>query len=72
MDQLMADVTDIDGVSEGTEVTLLGTDGNETVTADDLAAMYGTIGYEIICGISKRIPRVIYKNGEISDVVEYY
>lgn len=72
MDQLMADVTDIEGVSEGTEVTLLGTDGNETVTADDLAEICGTIGYEIICGISKRIPRVIYKNGEISDVVEYY
>lgn len=72
MDQLMADVTDIEGVTEGTEVTLLGTDGNETVTADDLAELYGTIGYEIICGISKRIPRVIYKNGEISDVVEYY
>ena len=38
----------------------------------DLAGMYGTIGYEVICGISKRIPRVIYKGDEISDVVEYY
>ena len=51
---------------------LIGTDGNETITADDLAGMYGTIGYEVICGISKRIPRVIYKGDEISDVVEYY
>ena len=32
-------------------------DGGETITADELAALYGTIGYEIICGISKRVPR---------------
>lgn len=72
MDQLMADVTDIPDVRESTEVTLLGTEGGETITADDLAGLCGTIGYEIICGISKRIPRVIYRDGEISDVVEYY
>ncbi|MDY3791965.1 MAG: alanine racemase [Oscillospiraceae bacterium] len=72
MDQLMADVTDIKGVREGTEVTLMGTEGSETITADDLAGLCGTIGYEVICGISKRIPRVIYRDGEISDVVEYY
>lgn len=72
MDQLMADVTDIPDVHEGTEVTLIGTDGNETITADDLAALYGSIGYEVVCGISKRIPRVICYNGNIQDVVEYY
>lgn len=72
MDQLMADVTGIPDVKEGTTVTLIGTDGDETITADDLAGIYGTIGYEVICGISKRIPRVIYKGEEISDVVEYY
>ena len=36
---------------------MFGTDGGETITADELAALYGTIGYEIICGISKRVPR---------------
>ena len=72
MDQLIADVTGIEGVHEGSEVTLIGTDGSETITADQLAAMCGTIGYEIVCGISKRIPRVIFRNGEISGVVEYY
>lgn len=72
MDQLMADVTGIDNVCEGTVVTLMGTDGGETITADDLAALYDTIGYEIICGISKRIPRVIFRDGNITDVVEYY
>ncbi len=72
MDQLMADVTDIPDVGEGTEVTLIGRSGNEVITADDLAGLYGTIGYEVVCGISKRIPRVIYRDGSIAEVVEYY
>lgn len=72
MDQLMADVSGIPNVKEGTTVTLIGRDGDEIITADDLAEMYDTIGYEIVCGISKRIPRVIYRGEEISDVVEYY
>lgn len=72
MDQLMADVTDIPDVHEGSEVTLIGRQGDEIITADGLAELYDTIGYEIICGISKRIPRVIFNNGEIVDVVEYY
>lgn len=66
MDQMIFDVTDIDGVSEGDEVILIGSDGNETITADDLAEACGTIGYEIVCGISKRVPRV-YVGGKQSD-----
>lgn len=58
MDQLMLDVTDVpEEVKPGDVVTMFGTDGGETITADELAALYGTIGYEIICGISKRVPR---------------
>ncbi|MBQ8568146.1 MAG: alanine racemase [Oscillospiraceae bacterium] len=72
MDQLMIDVTGIPDVHEGTEVLLFGMSGDIVQTADELAQLYGTIGYEIICGISKRIPRVIMYNGEINDVVEYY
>lgn len=72
MDQLMADVTDIPDVKVGTEVVLIGSSGDETITADELAGEYDTIGYEVVCGISKRVPRVIYRNGEIQDVVEYY
>lgn len=71
MDQLMADVTDIPDVHEGTTVTLIGRDGGELITADDLAQLCGTIGYEIVCGISRRIPRVIFEKGEITRVVEY-
>ncbi len=57
MDQLMIDVTGNDA-KEGDIVTLIGTDGNQTITADELASIYGTIGYEVVCGISKRVPRV--------------
>lgn len=63
MDQLMLDVTGIDGVSEGDTVTLFGRDGDECVTTDELAEIAGTINYEIVCGISKRVPRVYLKGG---------
>ena len=66
MDQMMFDVTKIEGVSEGDEVILIGSDGGETITADDLAEAYGSIGYELVCGIGKRVPR-IYVGGKQSD-----
>jgi alanine racemase len=72
MDQTVADVTDIPGVTVGTTATLIGTDGEYTITADDLAVMADTIGYEIICGIGLRVPRLIYKDNEIINVVDYY
>lgn len=62
MDQLMCDVTGID-VSANDIATLIGSDGDDCITADELAAIYGTIGYEVVCGISKRVPRVIIKDG---------
>jgi len=57
MDQCMVDVTDIPRVAPGSTVTLLG-DTSEGIGADDLADVVGTISYEIICGIGKRVPRV--------------
>lgn len=57
MDQMMADVSKIDDVKMGTEVVFIGNSGKETITADDLAYMYGTIGYEVVCSISKRVDR---------------
>lgn len=59
MDQMMIDVSGIDGVRPGDVVTLFGTDGSEKISADSLAEMIGTIGYEIVCGISPRVPRVV-------------
>lgn len=70
MDQIMCDVTDID-VKSGDVATLIGTDGNETITADDIADIGSTIGYEVICNISKRVPRVIYNNGIQINVLKY-
>ena len=58
MDQMMVDVTEIPKVNFETEVVLIGKSGNIRITADDLAHRIGTIGYEIICGISKRVERV--------------
>ncbi len=60
MDQLMLDISAVkEPVQPGDEVTMFGTEGNTSITADELAALYGTIGYEVVCGISKRVPRVI-------------
>ena len=58
MDQMMVDVTDIPDVKFESEVVLIGKSGDEVITADDIANMIGTIGYEIVCGISKRVDRV--------------
>lgn len=60
MDQCMIDLGE-DTAERGTEVTLIGTDGTETITADDIAAKLGTINYEVTCMLSYRVPRV-YKN----------
>ena len=59
MDQLMLDVTDIPEARMGDIAVVAGSEGGERVTFDDMARWAGTINYEIICGISKRVPRVI-------------
>ena len=58
MDQTMVDVTDIADAAIGDEVVLLGQQGRERITADDLAAHTGTISYEVLCAIGTRVPRV--------------
>lgn len=57
MDQMMVDVSDIPEVKMGDVAVLLGKSGNLSYTADDMAKQIGTIGYEIVCGISKRVQR---------------
>lgn len=61
MDQMMADVSDIPNVKMGDVATLLGVSGDLSITADWMGKTVGTIGYEIVCGISERVERV-YKN----------
>ncbi|MFQ5736011.1 MAG: alanine racemase [Thermodesulfobacteriota bacterium] len=58
MDLTMCDVTDVPGVSAGDEAVLIGRQGNEAITAEEVAGLAGTISYEIFCGISARVPRV--------------
>lgn len=58
MDYTMLDVGMIPGVAEGDEVVACGRQGEEAVTAEDLAEQLGTISYEILCNISGRVPRV--------------
>ena len=57
MDWTMLDVTGVPSVDVGDHVTLIGSDGAAAVTAEDLAAMTGTISYEITCGIDRRVQR---------------
>lgn len=58
MDLTLIDVTEVPGVSLHDQVTLLGQDGELSITAEEVAALAGTISYEITCGISSRVPRV--------------
>jgi alanine racemase len=59
MDMLMIDVTDLPVSALDGPVTLIGRDGSQEITVDDLARWAGTVSYEILCGISKRVPRVL-------------
>ena len=58
MDLALVDVTDIPGVVVGNDVVIIGRDGDSQVTAEEIAALAGTISYEVTCGISDRVPRI--------------
>jgi Alr-MurF fusion protein len=58
MDQIMANVSDVPGVKIGDEVVLVGKQGNASITADEVAARWGTINYDVVTGIMARVPRV--------------
>lgn len=61
MDQCMVDVTDVPDVKVGDEVIIMGTDGTNTILADDIAKATGTINYEIVCAFGQRLPKVYVK-----------
>ena len=56
MNMSIIDVTDIQAVKRGDEVVLLGQQGNETITADDIAAWQGSISYEVLCRFGSSKP----------------
>ncbi len=59
MDQFMVDVSAIEGVQEDDNVILVGKDGELEISVDDISAQSGRFNYEFVCGLNKRIPRVI-------------
>lgn len=61
MDQFMVDISNVDNVKSGDIVTLVGKDGNEEITLDELANIIGTINYELACNINLRASRVYLK-----------
>jgi len=65
MDLVMLDVTDIDGAREGDDVVLIGAQGGANLTAEDLAEACGTINYEIVTGIRRRVPRRYFRGGHV-------
>ncbi|QEK11440.1 alanine racemase [Crassaminicella thermophila] len=71
MDQCMIDVTDISDAKIGDEVILIGADGENSISADDLAKKLNTINYEIVCMVGRRIPRVYIKNNKIVKIKDY-
>lgn len=59
MDQTMTDVTDIPGVRQGDEVVLIGRQGNDEITVDEVARRIGTVNYEVVSEILARVPRIV-------------
>lgn len=71
MDQFMVDVTEAPEVSIGDVVTLIGTDGEESISVEEISEMAGSFNYEFVCDVSRRVPRVYMRNGKSEAVVNY-
>lgn len=68
MDQCIVDVTDVPTVAAGDPVVVLGTSGDHAISADEHAAIADTINYEIVCGLSERVPRLYIRSDELVGV----
>lgn len=64
MDQLMVDVTNLKDVCVGDEVVILGSSGENCITAEEIAKLTDTINYEVVCQFQKRVTILHYKKGE--------
>lgn len=71
MDQCMIDVSNIENVKTGDEVILMGEDKGIKMTAEEIGNLLGTINYEVTCMISKRVPRVYIRHGNIVGIRNY-
>ncbi len=72
MDQFMVDITDVPDVEVGTVVTLIGADGTEQITMEELGELSGRFNYELACDLGKRVPRVFIKGGKAVAYKDYY
>lgn len=72
MDQMMVDVTHIKNAEMDDLVTLIGTDGEETISMEALGDLSGRFNYELACDLGKRIPRIYTYNGEQTAVRDFY
>ena len=71
MDQMMVDVTDIPDVQINDRVVLVGCDGDQQITMEEIAGVADSFNYEFVCGISRRVPRFYYKDGQRVNQVHY-
>ncbi len=71
MDQMMIDVTGIKDISYGNEVTLIGKEGDLSITFSDIASLMNTISYEVMCDIGNRVVRVYFDDNNEVDVLNY-
>ena len=72
MDQFMVDVTHIENVCFGDQVTLIGKDKGEHIFVEDLSELSGRFNYEFVCDLGKRIPRVYVRDGKVSEQIDYF
>lgn len=71
MDQMMVDVTGIPEAALDDTVTLVGTDGEASISVEQIAAEAGSFNYEFVCGISRRVPRLYIQDGRLVRSVHY-
>ena len=64
----MIDVTAVNNINVGDEVIIIGESEGKRITADDAASAIGTIGYELVCLVGKRVPRIYLRSGSVIDV----
>ena len=71
MDQCIIDTTDVNNINIEDEVVLFGTKDALTIPIEELADIEGTISYELLCVIGKRIPRCYTQNGRVVEILNY-
>ncbi len=72
MDQFTIDISEIPDAKKGSSVVLIGTDGDELISVEELGDISGRFNYEFVCGISKRIPRVYVRADEVIGQIDYF